>query len=195
MWTGFIYLMNELFKQHNWGKTGMLTALLLFTLPATVWADEAVEKIFINADQMQMNIGSGKSVYTGNVKITQGKLVLLGHKVTLERNLKLNNKEIERLTVIGKPARYNHVTEAGEAIEAQSEHMVYIASQNKLVMTVNAHLQQPDLILSSQKIIYNTQKQIVIAGGNDDQNATGTEVKQTQRVNITLTPKEAPADK
>ena len=71
--------------------------------------------------------------------------------------------------------------------------MLYVASENKLVMTVNAHLQQPDIKLSSQKITYDTQKKIVIAGGSSDTKTSDTKTKQKQRVNITLTPKEAPA--
>jgi len=169
-------------------KTSLLTALLFFTLPAITWAADNLEKIFLNADHMQMNINSGKSVYTGNVKISQGGLVLKGDKVTLLRS----NDEVERITVTGKPARYKQTSAAGETIEAESEHMLYIASQNKLTLTINAHLQQPDVKLSSQKIIYDTKKRIVIAGGND-KTPTDAATKQTQRVNIMLTPKKSPA--
>ena len=175
--------------QYWLNKKSLLTGLLLFTLPTIVCASKPVEKIFIDADHMHMDIISGKSVYTGNVKISQGELVLTGDKVTLERG----NNKVERMTVTGKPARYNHVTEAGETIKAQSEHMIYIANQNKLVLTINANLQQPDLKLSSQRITYDTEKKIVIAGSNDDATASGTKTKQNQRVKITLTPKESPA--
>jgi lipopolysaccharide export system protein LptA len=193
--------MNKYIKQHfidlggatelsGTYRKSLLTALLFFTFPAITWAADNLEKIFINADQMQMNINSGKSVYTGNVKISQGKLVLTGDKVTLTRS----NDEVERITVTGKPARYKQLNEAGEAIEAQSEHMLYIASQNKLTLTINAQLQQPDVKLSSQKIIYDTQKRIVIAGASDETKTTGAGTKQKQRVNIMLTPKKSPAD-
>ena len=183
------HLMNKFIMQYCFNKISLLTGLLLFTLPTIVCASKPVEKIFIDADHMQMDIISGKSVYTGNVKISQGELVLTGDKVTLERS----NNKVERMTVIGKPARYSHVTEAGENITAQSEHMIYIANQNKLVLTINAHLQQPDLKLSSQKITYDTEKKIVIAGSNDGATASDTKTKQKQRVKITLTPKESPA--
>ncbi len=170
----------------------LLTSLLFF-VSSNSWADETVEKIFIDADHMQLNIETGYSTYTGNVKITQGKLKLTGDKVTVQQN----NNEIKRITVIGKPAHYNHVTEAGEKIQAQSEHMVYTASENKLVLTINAQLKQPDHQVSSQKIIYDTEKKIVIAG---DKNANGwadSEANRNpkQRVNITLTPKKKPTEK
>lgn len=151
------------------------------------------EKIFINADYMKLNTASGNSVYTGNVKISQGELVLTGDKVTLKQV----NDELEQFTVIGKPARYNHVTEDGENIKAESEKMVYTASQNRLVMTKNAQLTQPDHHISSQTIIYDTEKKIIIAGdkdtkknGDTDSNAQD---KSAQRVKITLTPKKEPA--
>jgi lipopolysaccharide export system protein LptA len=168
--------MNELIKRSiiKYGLK-LLTSLFLVSLPVFSWASDNVEKIFIDADRMQMDINTGISIYAGNVKISQGELILTGDKVTLESN----KGEVERITVTGKPARYNHVSETGQTTTAQSEHMVYIASKNKLVMTINAHLQQPELKLSSHKIVYDTQQQIVIAGDGD----------KAQRVNITLTPK------
>ncbi len=164
-----------------------LMGLILLSLSSPAWAGETPEKIFITADHMKMNIETGNSTYTGQVKISQGKLVLTGDKVTLEQG----TEQLERLIVTGKPARYHHLTETGETIEAESEHMVYTASQNTLVMTINAHLKQPDHQLSSQKIVYNTEKKIVIAGGDNDTPDNGSKPTGNQRVNITLTPKEA----
>lgn len=173
-----------------------ISGFILLCLSTATMSSESADKILINADHMLLNIKTGNSEYTGNVRISQGELVLSGDKVTLKQK----NNEIERITVIGKPARYNHVTEKGETIEAESEHMVYKASQNKLVMSGNARLQQPDHKVSSQKIIYDTLKKIIIAGGTDDtskggpstsdrEDSTGSEDPQKQRVNITLTPK------
>lgn len=168
----------------------LATIALFFVLQPHSWAAKnkdsvQQEKLFIDADYMQLNINTGKSVYRGNVKISHGGLVLTGDEVTLEQS----NNEVERLTVIGKPAHYNHVTEKGETIQAESEHMVYIASQNKLIMTINAKLLQPDHQVSSQKITYDTQNKIVIAGDKSEKSAGGNKIDSKQRVNITLTPK------
>ncbi len=181
----------QVFKQANCTHASFLTALILLCLQTNIYAADSVEKIHINADHMHLNMNSGISVYTGNVIFSQGGLVLSGDKVTLKQK----NNEIEQITVVGKPARYNHVTEKGENIEAESENMVYNASQNKLVMTINASLQQPDNLLRSQKIIYDTLKKIIIAGGEDKTAPNNTtpesngDAKEKQRVNITLTPK------
>lgn len=167
---------------HN--KITLLAGFILFFLYSSLCAEVSQEKIFINAGHMQLNIESGYSEYSGQVKISQGELVLTGDKVTVQQG----KDEIERITVVGTPARYNHVTEKGETIEAESEFMVYTASQNKLVMTKNASLKQPDHQVSSNKIIYDTLKKIVIAGDitppSDD-----SAPDEKERVNITLTPK------
>ena len=168
----------------------LLAGLLFFTQTGSRAAEaEAVEKIFIDADHMQLNIETGYSVYTGNVRIRQGELKLTGDKVTVQQS----DDEIQRITVIGKPAHYDHVTEKGENIQAQSERMVYTASQNELVMTINAQLKQPDNQVNSQKIIYDTEKKIVIAGDKNGSFSSDSEPDSRQRVNITLTPKKAPA--
>ena len=197
--------MTNIFKHHN--KLALLFACLaLLGMPATSLSETGLldtglavanaEKILVDADRMQMNLESGKSVYSGHVKITQGELTLTGDTVTLEQK----GDEVDRFTVTGKPARYNHVTKQGETVMAQSEHMIYIASQNKLVMTINARLEQPDHQLSSQKIIYDTLKRTVIAGGATDKQDTpdGTDSsansENKQRVKITLTPKKPPSD-
>ena len=159
--------------------------LMLITL-VNARAAENIEKIYIDADYMQLNIETGYSIYTGNVNIKQGELKLTGDKVTIQQS----RGEVERITVTGKPAHYNHITDKGENIQAESEQMVYTASQNELVMTINANLKQPDHQVSSQKIVYDTEKKIVIAG---DKSETSTGPDNRQRVNITLTPKKDPA--
>ena len=202
MWMDIFHLMTKLLNQHRCqgqrNRCRLLAGLILLCWQPNAWSDKTdnitdnapVEKVHINADHVHLNIETGKSIYTGNVRISQGELVLTGDKVTLEQN----NKEIERITVIGKPARYNHVSENGDPIQAESEHMIYTASKNILVMTINAELVQPGNQVSSQKITYDTLKRIVIAGSSDNasrvKNGDGnqTDTKENQRVNITLTP-------
>lgn len=176
-------------------STVVLSASLFF-FSQNSWAIKTLdEEITISADYMQLNIETGNSVFTGNVEISQGKLTLTGDKVALKRKrLKNGETEIDKLTITGRPARYSHITNKGKTINAESEKMVYTASIGKLVMTTNARLTQPENQVSSEKIVYDTIKQIVIAGAKKPADApvndsTTDEVKPNQRVKITLTPK------
>ncbi len=168
-----------LFSQNSWG------------------AKLADEEITISADYMQLNVETGNSTFTGNIKISQGNLTLTGDKVVLKRRLLKNGEsEVDKLTITGRPARYNHITDKGKTINAESKKMVYTANIGKLVMTTNARLIQPENEVSSQKIIYDTFKKIVIAGAkkpaltniSTDNSATD-EDEPSQRVKITLTPR------
>jgi len=172
-------------------RVGLLTVLIMLGLQKSTLAANTDEEVFISADYMSFNIESGNSVYTGNVKITQGKLMLTGDKITVKQEKNI----LKRVTVTGRPARYNHITEDGEPVSAQSEQMDYIASQNKLVLTINAVLEQPDHRVSSQTIIYDTEKRIIIAGDqNKPEGLNANTDTNKQRVNITLTPaKKSPA--
>jgi lipopolysaccharide export system protein LptA len=181
--------------------TRFLTSILftagLFLFSQNSWAIKlADEEITISADYMQLNVETGNSTFTGNVEIAQGNLTLTGAKVILKRKrLKNGESEVDKLTITGHPARYNHITNKGKTIKAESEQMVYTAKIGKLVMTTNARLTQPENQVSSQKIVYDTFKKIVIAGAKKPASASTTgnsvadEVKPNQRVKITLTPR------
>lgn len=173
-------------------KLGLFGSLLLTLCSWSIisFADNTEEKIFLDADHVQLNIETGYSVYTGNVKISQGELKLSGDIVTVQQG----ENEVKRITVDGKPAHYSNITEKGESIQAESEQMVYTASNNELVMTVNAILKQPDNIVSSQRIVYDTKKRIVIAGDKTGESSSKGSTDNKHRVKITLTPKkERPA--
>jgi len=164
-----------------------LTLALILPMHNTARAAVSAEKIYVDADHMQANIETGVSVYTGNVKVTQGELVLSGDKIVVIQQ----DNEVERITVTGKPAHYNHVSERGEVIEADSEQMVYNVSNNTLILTINAELKHPEHYISSQKIIYNTLTKVAVAGDKNADNNTD----EANRVKITLSPKAAPDKK
>lgn len=185
-------LQTEKFKHKNI----MLFPLLCLLLPLSLahaakdTPTPVAEKINISADSMKMNLDTGTSIYIGNVKVTQGELILTGDTVTIEQEKDL----VERIIVVGQPASYIHVTETNEPIHATSKKMVYMASKNLLVLTDDAKLTQPEHTVKSQKIIYDTNLRTVVAGAKSPatkKDQTG--LPNRERVNITLTPK--PAEK
>jgi lipopolysaccharide export system protein LptA len=131
--------------------------------------------VHIRADNMKYDIKSGVSSYTGNVHITHSGMELIGDTVTVKQQ----NSEIEQLVVTGKPARYHQTADNGDTITAESLEMTYSTRLNQLILTDKARLEQAGHIVESQRIIYDTVQEVVIAG----------QINPTDRVNITLTPK------
>lgn len=143
--------------------------------PATATTD----LVYIRADNMKYDMKSGVSSYTGDVHITHSGMELSGDTVTVKQQ----GEEIEHMTVTGNPARYRQTADNGETIVAESLEMTYSTTRNQLILTDNARLEQAGQIVESQRIIYDTAKEVVIAG----------QINPQDRVNITLTPKkEAP---
>lgn len=162
--------------------------VMLTHIPVTFAADtdtdtssiNAYKDIQIRADHMKFDLETGSSIYQGAVKIVQGGIELSGDKVIIQ----LENDKIKQINVDGQPAQYIQDELTDNKIHATSQHMEYLATQNRLVMMIDARLEQPNHTIESQRIVYDTKNKVVIAGNDQD--------KQSQeggRVNITLTPK------
>ncbi len=153
------------------------------TAPRQSAVSREAEKIHVNADHMRMNTNTGSSVYTGNVRITQGQRVLTGDTVTILQK----NDQLQQIIVEGHPARFTDTPPDQPAIHASSRKMVYRERQNRLILTGDARLKQPEHLVSSDKIVYNTLSGTVTAGRTGKATDEGA-VDEKDRVNITITP-------
>lgn len=137
------------------------------------------EEIQIQADYMKFDLATGSSIYEGNVRIIQGTIKLTGDKVIVTRK----GNDIQDIHVDGNPARYLQDEDTANKVDAISQHMEYAAQTHRLVLTVDATLEQADHTVVSQRIVYDTQNKVILAGKSSSSDQTG------DRVSITLTPK------
>jgi len=155
-----------------------LILILLHTSAGFAATDDIEADIQIQANRMKFDMKTGSSTYEGNVKISQGDIEISGEKVIILRQ----QDKIQQINIDGQPARYTQDELTENKIHATSQHMQYLVDQHRLVMTVDARLEQPDHTIESQRIVYDTENKTVIAGTEDQD-------QQGERVNITLTPK------
>jgi len=158
----------------------LMLLALLNPLPTFSITDE--KEVQIQADYMKFDLETGSSIYKGNVSIIQGTIKLTGENVIITRK----NNEILDIKVDGNPAHYLQDENTDNKVHAISEHMKYTAKTHRLVLTVNASLEQSSQTVVSQRIVYDTQNKIIIAGKGGDPEQSG---QKGDRVNITLTPK------
>ncbi|MGB5279135.1 MAG: lipopolysaccharide transport periplasmic protein LptA [Gammaproteobacteria bacterium] len=151
-----------------------LCALAMTAIAENKPAPLANAPIHIYANHMRYELQKGISTYTGNVRVTQNAIELTGDKVIAIHK----DNILKKITVTGSPAVYRQLSEGGKYINAQSMQMEYQAEKNMLVLTKQARLEQAGSVMKSERIIYDTIQQVVIAG--DD--------KADKRVNITITP-------
>ena len=171
-------LNNQLIKNHSTGCL-FFALLIAITLPLTVNASSAdsTKPIKIEAGKVVIKEKQGISYYSGKVKIAQGSRLISGETIRIYSK----KNEITKIVIAGKPAFFSQLNDASEKTIARAKEMVFHVKKEILVLKKEAVLQQKDNIFRSERISYNTAKDIMMAG---DKNAPA-----NQRVKITIHPK------
>lgn len=164
-------------KQHS--VPGFMLFILALVLSTEVSArtSDAELPMNIEADKMILQDKKGISQYLGNVKIVQGSREIIGDTITIHAD---DNKVI-KVVIKGRPASFSQLNDADEKTQASSMEMIFYAEKEILVLQDNAILKQKDNVFKSDRISYNTEKDIISAGDE----GTGDD----QRVKITIHPK------
>ncbi len=157
---------------------------------AAAWAlpSDREQPIRIQADSAELDDRQGVAVYRGSVIITQGTLKITGDTVTITQTA---SGDIDVFTSVGKPAYYEQKPAADkEIVKAYGLTIQYFSSNERIVLIDQAKVIQEGNTFEGEKIVYDTQRQIVNAG-----RATGTNVSVPRpRIDMIIQPKNKPAD-
>lgn len=155
----------------------LLLLSYVFASFANANSSDQDKPIQVDAGKVVIKEKQGISYYSGGVKIHQGSRIISGDIITFYSK----DNEISKIVIKGTPASFSQLNDQNEKIHASAKKMVFHVKKEVLVMTSEAVLQQNNNIFSSEKISYNTAKDIIMAG---DKNAPANE-----RVKITIHPK------
>ena len=152
---------------------------------ASAWAlpSDRDQPIRVQADSAELDDKQGVAVYRGGVVITQGTLKITGDTVTITQDA---NGEIEVFTSVGKPAYYEQKPSADkDIVKAYGLTIQYYATNERIVLIDQAKVIQQGNTFEGEKIVYDTQRQIVNAG-----RATGAQVSTPRpRIDMIIQPK------
>ncbi|MBT8766237.1 lipopolysaccharide transport periplasmic protein LptA [Pseudomonas boanensis] len=152
---------------------------------AAAWAlpTDRDQPIRVQADSAELDDKQGVAVYRGDVIITQGTLKITGDTVTITQD---SNGDIQVFTSVGKPAYYEQKPAVDkEIVKAYGMTIQYFASNERIVLIDQAKVIQEGNTFEGEKIVYDTQRQIVNAG-----RATGTNVSTPRpRIDMVIQPK------
>jgi len=160
--------------------------LLLFVL-VNLFINNAVAReadgnlpMNIEADRMVINEKKGLSRYLGHVRISQGSRIISGDSIIIHSK----NDKVNKVVIKGKPASFIQLNDNNEQTHASSLEMIYLVDKEILIMQQQAVLKQKDNVFKSERISYNTAKDIISAGDPSGAPADN----ESQRVKITLHP-------
>ncbi len=159
---------------------------LLAALLSPAWchalSSDRDQPMMIEADRVELDDSRGVSVYTGNVRVTQGTLVLTGDRMVVYNK----GDEIEKVLMDGNPATYKQRPDGKEHdVHAKSRRMEYYTNPERIILLEQAEVNQAGDVLRSERIVYDVVRDQVNAGTD----------QPDERVIITIQPKPKKDDK
>lgn len=104
---------------------------------------------------------SAPIVLSQGVVITQGSLNIQAERAEIT----LRGGDPVRVLLTGSPATMEQEMEDGSPMNARGSRIDYNIANDTMVLTGNAHVEQPQGNMRSQRIVYNMQTERVEAGG------------------------------
>ncbi len=158
-----------------------LASLLLLSLaaPASALKSDRQQLLNVDADTLDAGLDDNRAVLEGNVRITQGTLVIEAATATLTQG---EQQETRRVLLTGSPVTLEQDLDDGGRLKARANRVDYDVEGESIVLTGAANVSQPRGDLSGETIVYNT-----VTGKLNATAAAG------GRVHLKVQPKSAPA--
>lgn len=139
-------------------KINKLSAVLfvLFSTAVLAKTTDFSEPIEVNADRNEASLKQQMLVYSGNVIVKQGTLLIKADKLTVDRSAG-EGKEV--FIAVGRPAVYSQVLDGDKPIQASAEEIRYAMATRVLTLTGKAEITQSGSLVRSAKIEYDLLKQ------------------------------------
>ena len=159
----------------------LLGVLLLACAPPLLALTGDREKpIELEADSAEIDERTGVSVYTGNVRVTQGSTQLLADRLTVTQGV-----DGDELVAEGRPARFSQLPDGKpQPVEGEALTIRYHTGEEVVVLTGDAEVRQSGDRFASQRIVYESATDTV-RGGQASPGA-----QPGDRVKITIQPRE-----
>ena len=144
-----------------------ITAATLSSLaiPAHSLPDDRRQPIEIQSLEAIRDEGKAVTIYTGDVSITQGSIMIEADKVTVYSP----NKKVSKIVCEGQPARYQQQPEPGSSLViAEGNAIQYNLATDVILLLGSASLEQQEATLSGERIEYDLKQEVIRAKGGGD---------------------------
>lgn len=162
-------------------------ALLALALPALAERSDRDKPVNLESDTVDINDLTKVSVYQGNVRLSQGTLLITSAKLVVEQD----NEGFSKSTATGSPAYFRQKREGvDEVVEGWALRIDYDAKREKVEMHNQARIKRGADEVRGNMIVYEglTESYRVI-GGKDGAN----EYNPKGRVRAVIQPKRSPS--
>jgi len=140
----------------------LLSGIIISALSTFAYAlpSDISQPIRIEADSAVRDEGKGQTIYQGDVKISQGSLVITAERIAIQDT----NSQPDSIIASGAPATLSQqLTAEGERVYASALRIEYVLSSGKVEFKQQAKMSQGGSKISSETISYNVKEQIINA--------------------------------
>lgn len=127
----------------------LLERILDETFSAAHAADNSEETLDLSAERMEWDSQNEISVYHGNVRATQGDMVLLANRLTVHTE----GDQVQTLHAEGN-ARWTQVLDSGKSLSANAGSIFYQIPQRKAVLKKDVDLRVDEHQFTGNEIVY-----------------------------------------
>ncbi|MCD8513973.1 MAG: lipopolysaccharide transport periplasmic protein LptA [Nitrincola sp.] len=161
---------------------GILALLLVISAYSFALPEDQDQPIYVSADHATMNEITGIAVYTGDVEIRQGTMILQGSRVEMHRDAQ---GSISRIIATGSPAQFQQQASPNQPLtRAYGLRMDYRVPTQTVTITEQARVTQGADEFTGERIVYDMDKSVVDAFRSESQGG--------QRVQMVIQPKANP---
>lgn len=159
----------------------LLCVLSVFSSLCFALKSDESQPIQIVADRATADQINKVTVFTGNVVVTRGSIIV--HSNTAQASQDKSGYNIIHL--VGTPVTFEQMNDDGEKTNGQCNDFEYNTKNNLAVLTGRARVEKGENLVIGDKLTYNTQTQIYDAMSN---NANGISSAKSGRVTVILQP-------
>lgn len=165
-------------------KLASLLVLACLSQAAAGLSSDEDQPIEVEADTAELDDLKNKSIYTGNVIVTQGSIRMTGDKMTVYHT---EDDELDTLIMEGKPATYRQLPDDSDVYdEAEALTIEYYELQNLVILIEEAEVRQESMTMTGDRIDYDTELSQVKAQSKAKATTKTDESGESGRVKVIL---------
>lgn len=165
-------------------KLACLLVLACLSQSAAGLSSDKDQPIEVEADTAELDDLKNKSIYTGNVIVTQGSIRMTGDKMTVYHT---EDNELDTLIMEGRPATYRQLPDDSDVYdEAEALTIEFYELQNLVILIEEAEVRQESMTMSGDRIDYDTELSQVKAQSKAQATTKTRESGESGRVKVIL---------
>lgn len=179
-------------KRNRWAGQravflGLCISLGILSYDTYALSTDSQQPIEIEADFAELDDQEGRTIYVGNVIVTQGSIKMTGDKLKVLFN---EDRDLEHVHMEGRPAYFKQTPDGGkEDVEGEGLIIEYHAKKSLLHLIQKAKLTQGNRLFTGDRINYDSAKSVITGRGTPKTPQQSDTPPKRKRVKVIIPPK------